>query len=178
MEIMLEETAHRDNEATVGMAEDVFELARGRPGVDPDHHSPEHHDGQIGDDPFGPVTHQDRHVVAAAYAERMQSARGTTDLVAQLTIRVALARSHQSFALGEASRELVDQVRDSAAFRHHWASRRTMREASWQPTIASISRAMLCARASSRRRASVACVRLRTPAASSGSSSARREAAR
>ena len=80
--VVLKKAPHRDQHAAVGMAEEVFELARGRPGVYADGHPAEQQDGEVGDHPFRAVAHQDRHLVAAAHAERVQRARDAAHFAA------------------------------------------------------------------------------------------------
>ena len=115
--VVLQEAVGGDQEPGVGVAEHVLQLARGRPGVDPDHHAAEQRDREVGDQPLGPVAHQDRDLVAAADAEGVEPARDPPHLGAELAIGVALAGSDERLAVGEVRGELVDQVRDGPARR-------------------------------------------------------------
>ena len=89
--------------------EDILQLARGRPGVDPDHHAAEQRDREVGDQPLRAIAHQDRDLVAAADAERVKRRvrcaaprRGAGDTYSAGRIRLAL-RDRGSV------RELVDR---------------------------------------------------------------------
>ena len=172
--IVLEEARNADQEPGVRVQQDVLQLAPCRPGVHPDHHGAEQRDREIGDQPFGPVAHEDRDLVAAAHAERMEAAREAPHFGAQLAVGIALARADERFALGIALCELVDELGEGAARRHHGASRRAMRAASGPAGRASISCSSSAARASPSNRATALRKRLRTPCASSGSNAGRR----
>src|SRR5262249_12075867 len=73
---------------------------------------------KIGDDPLGPVGHEDRHMIALAQAERMQALGEGARLVAQLRISVARAPAHQCLAGGKPRRLLIEQVRHGATRGH------------------------------------------------------------
>ena len=81
--VVLEEAIDRDQELGVRMAEHVGELARRRPGVDGDHGAAEEGDGEIREDPLGPVAHEQADLVAAADAERVEALGEPAHLVPQ-----------------------------------------------------------------------------------------------
>ena len=110
--IVLEEAIDRDEEARIRMGEQVGELPRRRPSVDCDQGAAEQRDGEIGEDPLGPVAHEDADLVAATDAERVQALGEPAHRVAQRAVAEARACADQCLVVGIARRQLVEQVRN------------------------------------------------------------------
>ena len=94
------------------MPEHVGELARRRPGVDRDHGAAEEDDREIGEDPLGPVAHEEADLVAPAHAERIEALGEPAYLIAQRPIAEPRLAADQRLMVGIARRKLVEQVRN------------------------------------------------------------------
>ena len=88
------------------------ELARRRPSVDGDQGAAEDGDREIGEDPLGPVAHEEADLVAPAHTERVEALGEPAHRVAQFAIAKPRLAADQRLVVGVSIRQLVEQVRN------------------------------------------------------------------